>query len=146
MKVPLAIATLAVTGVIAAASIADEIEGPGERHGMWARSMLTDIDADQDGTITRAEIEAREAAVATEIDADKNGVITVEELVAYQEKMRAQRMAQLLKAMDSNGDGTVSVEEYQAAQSWRLARLDRNGDGQIEPDEMEFHGSRHHHH
>jgi hypothetical protein len=145
-KLSLAIAALAVAGVIAAVSYADESDGPGGHHGFWGWNMLSDMDADKDGTLTRAEIQAREAAVAAEIDADKNGVISPEEMIAHHEKMRAQLMAERLKAMDSNSDGNVSVEEYQAAQSWRLARLDRNGDGQIEPDEMQFHRGKHRHH
>jgi len=147
MKLPLALATLAAAGAIAAAvSIAGE---PQERHGRqghWGRAMLTAMDADKDGTVTSAEIEAHQAARAAEIDADKNGTITAEEMIAHEEKMRVQRMVERLSLMDRNGDGNVSVEEYEAARTWRLARLDRNGDGRIEADEMRFHGGKRHHH
>jgi Ca2+-binding EF-hand superfamily protein len=147
LKLPLALATLAVVGGFAAVSLADDMGKHEGRHGHWGRMMLTEMDADKDGTVTRAEIEAYEAARAAEIDADKDGTITVEELIAHREKMRQQHMAERLKAMDQNGDGNVSVEEYEAAHAWRMARLDRNGDGKIEPDEMRFRhrGERHHH-
>jgi hypothetical protein len=147
MKLPLALATLAAAGAIAAAaSIADEPREGHGRQGHWGRAFLTQMDADKDGTVTSAEIEAFQAAHAAEIDADKNGTITVDEMIAHEEKMRTQRMADRLKAMDRNGDGNVSVEEYEAARTWRMARLDRNGDGRIEPDEMRFHGGQRHHH
>lgn len=47
---------------------------------------------------------------------------------------------------DKNGDGTVSLEEYQqaasAAAAERFARLDANGDGQLTADELQA-GRRH---
>jgi Ca2+-binding EF-hand superfamily protein len=149
LRLPLAAAALTIAGGFAAVSLADDMgkhEGRHGHHGDWSRMMLTEMDADKDGTVTRAEIDAHEAARAAEIDADKNGTITAEELIAHHEKMRQQRMAERLKAMDQNGDGTVSLDEYEAAQTWRMARLDRNGDGKIEPDEMQFrHGGERHH-
>jgi hypothetical protein len=150
LRLPLAAAALAIVGGFAAVSLAGDMGKHGGRHGHhghWSRMMLTQMDADKDGTVTRAEIDAHEAARAAEIDADKNGTITVDELIAHHEKMRQQHMAERLKAMDQNGDGNVSLEEYEAAHTWRMARLDRNGDGKIEPDEMRFRhrGERHHH-
>jgi Ca2+-binding EF-hand superfamily protein len=145
LKLPLMLTALALVGGFAAVSLADDMGKHEGRHGHWDRMMLTEMDADKDGTVTSAEIKAHEAAQAAEIDADKNGTITAEELIAHHEKMRQQHMAERLKAMDQNGDGNVSVEEYEAAQTWRMARLDRNGDGKIEPDEMRHHrGERHH--
>jgi Ca2+-binding EF-hand superfamily protein len=145
LTLPLTIVALVAVGGIASVSLADG-KGKHGRHGDWGRMMLTEMDADKDGTVTSAEIDAHEAARATEIDADKNGSISVEELTAHYERMRQKHMAERLAAMDANGDGTVSVDEYQAAQTWRMARLDRNGNGQIEADEMRFHGGDRHRH
>jgi Ca2+-binding EF-hand superfamily protein len=141
----LGLATLVGAGGFAAAGFADDGRDRGERHGGWDRMMLRSMDADEDGTVTRAEIDAAQSARTGEIDADKDGTITAEELVAYHEKLRVQRMADQLKAMDANGDGKVSVDEYEAAQTWRLARLDRDGDGEIEVDEMKHRGGMPHH-
>ena len=41
--------------------------------------------------------------------------------------------------MDTNGDGSVSQDEYIAAAKARFAKLDKNGDGFIEADEMPAH-------
>ena len=146
LKLPLMLTALALVGGFAAVSFAGDMGKHEGRHGHWGRMALTEMDADKDGTVTSAEIKAHEAAEAAEIDADKNGTITVDELIAHHEKMRQQHMADRLKAMDQNGDGNISVDEYEAAHTWRMARLDRNGDGKIEPDEMRFrhHGERHH--
>jgi Ca2+-binding EF-hand superfamily protein len=132
-----AVAVLA-TGGIAVAYAAQSHHGhhSGHHRMAWIQSMLMPMDGDKDGSISRAEIEAGTAAKAAEVDADKDGNITADEVIAYREKQRRQRLADEIKAMDSDDDGKVSVAEYEAAQVWRLARLDRDGNGTIDPDEM----------
>lgn len=41
-----------------------------------------------------------------------------------------------LRRMDSNGDGRVSLAEYQAWMSYAFERMDRNGDGVLAADEL----------
>ena len=132
-----AVAVLA-TGGIAAAYAAQSHHGHhwGQGRMHWMESMLMPMDSDKDGSVSRAEIESGAAAKATEIDANKDGNITVDEVVAYREKQRLHRLADEIKAMDSDSDGKVSVAEYEAAQVWRLARLDRDGNGTIDPQEL----------
>lgn len=132
-------AMLALTGGAALAGAGMGHDG-GNRFG-----FLQAMDADKDGAVTRAEIEAASAARAAEIDADGNGSISAAELLAWHDAQRQKRMEQRLAAMDSDGDGTVSVAEYEAASNWRLARLDRDGDGKIERHELRRHGHRHDH-
>ncbi|WP_162913139.1 EF-hand domain-containing protein [Rhodospirillaceae bacterium SYSU D60014] len=136
-RLPLAIATFGLIGLVGTGSLAADRTGTSDtRHGHWGERMLLQMDSDKDGTITRAEIDASAAARAAAIDADQDGTITVEEIDAYREKRRAERMAERLARMDRDGDGKVSVEEFEDAQTWRLARFDRNGDGTIERREM----------
>lgn len=98
--------------------------------------MMREADTDDDGTISRAEADAFMAARAKAVDADGDGKITAAEVEAYRDKRRQERMAERLKAFDADGDGVVSVAEFEKAQTWRLARADRNGDGRIERGEM----------
>jgi len=142
---------LVASGLGAAAYASQARHGEGHRgHGAgWMEMMLEPMDTDSNGAITRSEIETATAAQATEIDANKDGAITAEEVVAYREKQRLQRLANEIKAMDQDGNGTVSVQEYQAAQTWRLARLDDDGNGTIDPRELNprmgpHDGMRHH--
>ena len=145
-------AVLVAGGIAAVAYAAQSKHGDHRGHGghmRWMESMLMPMDSDSNGSISRAEIEAGAAAKATEIDANKDGSITAEEVVAYREKQRLQRLADQIKAMDQDGNGTVSVQEYQAAQTWRLARLDDDGNGTIDPKELNprmgpHDGMRHH--
>jgi EF-hand domain pair/EF hand len=146
---PLVIAVAGIATFVGTRSFADShAMGPDGGHGHWGRWMFLEMDANHDGKVTQAEIEAFEAARAAEIDANHDGKITADEIQAFREKERAKREAARLARMDTNGDGTVSVQEYEAAQTWRLARMDRNGDGTI--DEQDMHmpdgGGMHHRH
>lgn len=106
----------------------------GPRAGM--SRMVTEMDADHDGKVSRAEIESFLTARATEIDTDKDGKITVDEIKAFMQKQRDKRLAERLARMDKDGDGVVTVKEFQDARLWSLARLDRNGDGVIDGNDV----------
>lgn len=41
-----------------------------------------------------------------------------------------------LQRMDSDGDGRISLDEYQAWMGYGFARMDRNGDGVLSADEL----------
>jgi len=135
--VPVVIAAAGIAALLGGRSLADDRSaGPDAGHGPWGRWLFQEMDANKDGKVTQAEIDAFEAARAAEIDANHDGKITADEIQAFREKQRAKRQAAELARMDTNGDGVVSVEEYEAAQTWRLARMDRNGDGVIDRGDM----------
>lgn len=45
------------------------------------------------------------------------------------------KMQERIAAMDTNGDGNISREEFMAHAEKQFQRLDQNGDGQITPEE-----------
>ncbi len=144
---PLVIAAAGIAALVGSRSFADGHDmGPEGGHGHWGRWLFQEMDANKDGKVAQAEIEAFEAARAAEIDANHDGKITADEIQAFREKERAKREAAMLARMDANGDGSVSVQEYEAAQTWRLARMDRNGDGMIDEQDMRDGGGMHHRH
>lgn len=46
------------------------------------------------------------------------------------------RTGEYLQHMDADGDGRVSLAEYQAWMSYAFDRMDRNGDGVLSADEL----------
>lgn len=82
---------------------------------------------------------------ALQADADKNGVLTFEEIYAHaattQQKPAAMRSqtanASVPLSLDANGDGIVSLAEYEAALDIVLREIDVDGDGKISPAEHE---------
>lgn len=47
------------------------------------------------------------------------------------------RMAMMVKRFDTDGDGTISAQEWVAGQKKTFARLDANGDGKLDAKELE---------
>lgn len=115
------------------------------------------VDADGDGIVTMAEVEAHTAQRFARLDADGNGAITqaeIEQMRAMMHERRAERMAeggkdgerrkrrggrggqgQMFERADSNGDGQVTLAEFQAPALERFAKHDTNNDGAIDADE-----------
>lgn len=111
------------------------------------------LDANGDGKVERDELpeQAREALgrFFEQADADRDKSLTLEEFRKGHEYARrlagvappggngsnAGPGAVLLKALDGNGDGTLSSDELAAATA-ALKKLDRDGDGQLTPREL----------
>ncbi|MFV0335283.1 MAG: EF-hand domain-containing protein [Tropicimonas sp.] len=100
-----------VTGFV----VADDAEAFGGRMGMMAPPAFAQLDADGDGKVTAAELEAYPAARAAErfsqADADGNGALSPEELTAAIDRMRVEAM---MSRLDTDGDGAVSQAEMEA--------------------------------
>lgn len=113
-------------------------DGPKPRdenyHG-GPNALLLKYDADHDGTLTRAELDAGlKAAFAVDsggkacLDADRVAEINQARITADQ--------STATPLMDWNQDGCVDLAEYSAAALSLFAQLDRNGDGKVEPREF----------
>jgi Ca2+-binding EF-hand superfamily protein len=106
--------------------------------GRAADRMFERIDADHDGVLTRAEVQAARGRMFDRLDADHDGVLTAAEFAAARERVQqraAARFSRLagtpdgrLEQLDRNRDGRVSRDEYVAATSW-FDRLDTTGRG-----------------
>ncbi|MGR3503314.1 EF-hand domain-containing protein [Pseudaestuariivita sp.] len=78
-----------------------------------------ELDADADGSVTAAELEAfgaaRWAARFAAIDTDGNGAVSAEELAAAADKRAAVRSARhaarMIERLDADGDGALSLAE-----------------------------------
>ncbi len=108
---------------------------PGGHHA-GPGPQLQELDANSDGEITTAEIEAAAAAEAQATDTNGDGVISVEELIARHELKRQQRIAKRLNAADSDANGQISLDEFATQRVTGALRMDRNGDGIVSEDEL----------
>lgn len=117
--------------------------GPGRRHGAPGARL----DADQDGSVSLAELQAVHPNVTAEqfaeFDGDGDGALSRAELEAARGELMA-RMRERLEAIDTDGDGAWSFAELQAVRPnldvEQFNRLDRNGDGLIGADERPLRG------
>lgn len=127
---------VALAGLIGMASAASALANAPERGAVFER-----IDADSDGQVTRAEMQAHIDARFARADADGDGFLTKAEILASRDGERAQRM---IERLDTNGDGQLDANELQKAGEDRrmrradrmLDRLDTNDDGKLSQTEM----------
>lgn len=102
-------------------------------------------DADGNGSLSKAEMEAAIPNLAKDfdaIDANKDGQVSHDEMRAWRQAKKAeikQKGSERFKKADSDGNGTLSKEEAEKGMP-RLAKnfdaIDTNKDGQISPDEI----------
>lgn len=135
---------------VATTAVADRGEGMGMgeemgqmRGGGLAGLDFAAIDADKDGKLTPAEIDAYRAAQAKALDADGDGMISAEELTAMHMRgaqERAEAMAtMMIQRRDTDGDGKLSAAEMilRPMPARMLERIDTDKDGAVSEAEME---------
>jgi hypothetical protein len=111
-------------------------------------SLFVKIDANNDGSITRVEIDqyqkraaadvarTRNRALFTQLDTDKNGQLSPTEF-ANAPTATPQVNAQLMvNRMDSNRDQKISLREHRASALTNFDKLDSNKDGMLTPSEV----------
>ncbi len=105
------------------------------------------LDANGDGKVTLAEIEAPSARWLARYDTNKDGALDADELATgfgeqapppreggrQMHNPRAERFVQFL---DTNHDGKVSLDEIKGEEGRIFKYADRNNDGALDPDEF----------
>ena len=108
-------------------------------HG--GKGMVEKFDTDGDGSITQEEVEAYKAERFAEADANDDGSLTMEEIENFREAERARMMEQHKQRMfdrqDEDGDGTISLDEFDQGSGKIFERVDADDDGVITEDEIE---------
>jgi hypothetical protein len=133
------LAGITASGVAVARGFGQEGGGRGGPAGF----DFAAVDADGDGKITPAEMQAFRQAEIAGLDADGNGLISAEEMVAKQMvrmQARAEEMAKArIEAQDSNGDGQLSAAEMAmpGMPTGMFERLDTDKDGAISTAELD---------
>ena len=109
--------------------------GEGRGHGMMGRHMMERYDADKDGKVTQAEIDRNRQQWLSEADADKNGTLSLDEFKVLWLKARNEMMVREFQFFDRDGNGQVTIEEYQGPMAGIVADRDRNDDGSLGADD-----------
>lgn len=115
-------------------------DGGGRGHGMMGRQMMERYDADKDGKVTQAEIDKNRQQWLADADADKNGTLSLEEFKVLWLKARNEMMVREFQFFDRDGNGQVTIEEYQGPMADLVARRDRNDDGALGADDRQGEG------
>jgi Ca2+-binding EF-hand superfamily protein len=112
----------AVAFVTGAVAFAQAEGGPRTRGHM----MFEMLDANKDGTVTRAEATAAAEKRFAEVDTNKDGVISQ----AERDAMRGRMRDAMFDRMDSDKNGQLSREEFRAAhEKMRAAKGERGMQG-----------------
>jgi Ca2+-binding EF-hand superfamily protein len=102
--------------------------------GAGAMPAFEVLDSNHDGKLTPDEMKDRPGLFRL-LDVNSDGVVTREEARALAQKAREQRLKRL-KAMDKDGDGSVSRQEFTGPAAM-FDRLDTNKDGSLSTSEIE---------
>lgn len=102
------------------------------------------LDADGNGKLTKAEIDAARGKPMLHLiaDADKDGAVTKEELAKSYAGRGGRVSERIFDALDADKDGKIGAAEWQAAGERLFARLDRNKDGNVTADDLGRRGRR----
>jgi len=111
-------------------------------------SLFGKIDANNDGSITRVEIDqyqkraqadvarARNRALFAHLDTDKNGQLSPTEFANAPTATPTVNAQLMVNRMDSNRDQKISLREHRASALTNFDKLDTNKDGVLNPAEM----------
>jgi len=130
MKKQILIATLLTLSTAAAGTLAVARPGFGPER---ERPTFEQLDADGDGVLSQAELDAIGQTRFDAADSNGDGVLSAEEMAARAQERIAKRTDAVIERFDTNGDGVLSVEEMPRGRGQQklLEKADTDGDGSI---------------
>lgn len=111
-----------------------ENERPKEWHP--SRDLLIKYDANHDGTLTKAEMEAGLKVEFAAADADHDGCLKADEVRTINEKRIQELGSTATPLIDWNQDGCVDFNEFAGPIRSLFTAMDRDEDGKLEPKEL----------
>ena len=131
LKLTVLTGALVVGATLAAAPMAFAERGDTPRG-----ASFEELDANGDGALTEAEMQAHRAARFAAMVSDGNGSLNADELTAAAAQRQAKRAARMIERVDANGDGELSAQELAEMGNMRrggdrFGRLDTDRDGVV---------------
>lgn len=96
------------------------------------------LDADGNGELSQAELDAHRAARFATADSNGDGVLSLQELQAAGHTKADERAARMIERFDANADGALSQDEMPGPrkQGRMFTRMDADGNGTISQEEF----------
>lgn len=117
----------------------------GYAQGLRTMPEMHKIDTDGDGTVSKAEWLAYQEKIFAALDKKKTGVIDAKEFLSPSSEMatfatggyaRGLQTKPMMHKIDTDGDGTVSHDEYIAYQTKVFDMMDKHQTGSVGPNEF----------
>jgi len=110
--------TYLIAGVLAVSLGAGIASVAVANQGGHNRPSFEMLDADKDGKLTQAELDAHKAQEFAKADVNADGMLSSEEMLARAKAQQGERMANrvnmMIERMDTDKDGMLSASEMQA--------------------------------
>lgn len=121
------LSAVAVTGTTALAKGGKDRQPP----------SFQELDANGDGQITQAEVEAHRTQRFTNADSDGDGQLSLEEMQTAAQTKANERVQKMFEKHDANADGYLSTDELPKPRrgAKMFERIDADGNGSISEQE-----------
>ncbi len=113
--------------------------GPGFGRGGGMHGMMTAYDANNDGKLSQEEIDQGRANQLKKFDKDGDGALSLAEYEALWLDAMRERMVDRFQDHDDDGDGKVTAEEFGERFANMVKFMDTNGDGVLDVQDMRNH-------
>ena len=100
------------------------------------KMLIANYDTNNDGTVTRRELEAGLRQDFWQADTNRDGCLDAVEVEAANQRRIARDESTAIPLIDWNQDGCVDFGEFAAGVRSQFEQLDLNGDGQVTIDEF----------